>query len=537
MATRFLGRMGENTLRLWCSQVGIIENKADEDLAGWDYLIEFPLPASSKPRQIPLDKEPFPLRCFLQVKASDDRPGERQVKLDNWLRLVKNPLPCFFLFLEFNNRDVCQRAFLVHIDKGYITQVLKRLRQVKPDDTDKLHKMTMIFKYSEADALNSLDGKGLSEAINKHVLVSPEDYATEKKEIIRTVGYEDGHWSISVTFLPPPESNADPHEALVDFLIGLTPHLDIIKAVLKDFRFGILAPETQEISGEGGRIKVERKSIGNGIIRMRASDTQEEIRINTEVYAPPIANIEVPGKYFKVRFAAPFVNFIIWPKYSNNCTFQYHLPDLTDTNKLKDFQPVSRLLLFLQKAAETQSLVSIEMNLNSLPLGSASLKMNSLFDAMTIRVVQTMRNAWIIVKYFDLDQDIEVVPVELLEREDPLRFMAGILGHDESSYQVTFWLSANMPDEGLPFCVPLSGIVKIGKYRLVIAVAVLGKVEPTGQIGDEGAQYQLTASEVKVCRQYLYDSDEHIPHTRDSLKQIVTEEYKEKTQVITIDNL
>ncbi|MBK9710321.1 MAG: hypothetical protein IPO81_03155 [Kouleothrix sp.] len=49
MAARYLGKMGEKALTFWCSQVGIIANKADEDLAGWDHLVEFPLAAPSTP--------------------------------------------------------------------------------------------------------------------------------------------------------------------------------------------------------------------------------------------------------------------------------------------------------------------------------------------------------------------------------------------------------------------------------------------------------------------------------------------------------
>jgi hypothetical protein len=34
--------LGENTLRLWTTQVGISANKADPDKTVWDFLLEFP---------------------------------------------------------------------------------------------------------------------------------------------------------------------------------------------------------------------------------------------------------------------------------------------------------------------------------------------------------------------------------------------------------------------------------------------------------------------------------------------------------------
>lgn len=81
---RDVGKLGEKELEVFCSQVGITINKVQEDETGWDHLLEFPLfPNVQPPSNIPIDLSLQPLQCFIQVKATDDRPGRWSVKLDS----------------------------------------------------------------------------------------------------------------------------------------------------------------------------------------------------------------------------------------------------------------------------------------------------------------------------------------------------------------------------------------------------------------------------------------------------------------------
>ena len=129
MALRNLGEMGERTLGLWASQVGISANKSDPDKTGWDFFLELPLELdASETVTVPLDKVARSIQCLVQVKSTDRQPKQRQVKLSNWQKMVMSPLPAFFLVLEFDGKDRCQRAYLVHVGAEHIRRVLKRLR-------------------------------------------------------------------------------------------------------------------------------------------------------------------------------------------------------------------------------------------------------------------------------------------------------------------------------------------------------------------------------------------------------------------------
>ncbi len=99
---RNLGDLGEFTLGQWCSQVGITPNPVQKDKTGWDGLLEFPLfhDLSFNPH-VPLDRGLDPLRCFVQVKSTDKRPGKWKVKLSNLSLFALNPYPAFLLVFEF----------------------------------------------------------------------------------------------------------------------------------------------------------------------------------------------------------------------------------------------------------------------------------------------------------------------------------------------------------------------------------------------------------------------------------------------------
>jgi len=138
---RDVGTLGELKLEEWCAQIGITANRVQRDRTGWDNLLEFPLlPHIQPPSNIPLDICLQPLQCFVQVKSTDDRCGRWSVKMDNWTRFIKSPIPAFFLVFEYDGKNLCQRAYLVHVDKIYIKKVLEKLRKISSKNKKLLHK-------------------------------------------------------------------------------------------------------------------------------------------------------------------------------------------------------------------------------------------------------------------------------------------------------------------------------------------------------------------------------------------------------------
>jgi hypothetical protein len=79
---RDLGDLGESVLRQWTAQLGVKTNKSqDKDATGWDFILEWPFHYAQDIKNIPLDRLPTPLKCLVQVKATDKKITRCQDRL------------------------------------------------------------------------------------------------------------------------------------------------------------------------------------------------------------------------------------------------------------------------------------------------------------------------------------------------------------------------------------------------------------------------------------------------------------------------
>jgi hypothetical protein len=131
-----LGRMGESVLNKWAAEIGVIANTC------------------------PLDHIATPLKCVIQVKSTGRNIRRRQVPLSNWLYLIRNPLPAFFLVLRFGPDNTCESAHLVHIGRDYIDRTQRRLRLVSANGPrgGALNQTEQQFSWCDRDLVSPLDG-------------------------------------------------------------------------------------------------------------------------------------------------------------------------------------------------------------------------------------------------------------------------------------------------------------------------------------------------------------------------------------------
>ena len=535
MSKRNVGKLGESTLRTWTAQVGITANKSDEDETGWDFFVELP-PDDARVAEfkIPLDRESFPLKCLVQVKSTDHHPGRREVKLDNWVRFVKDPHPAFFLVLEFDFQDSCQRAFLVHVDEHYIRRVLKRLRELDPGKRSLLHKFKLYFKYDESDALPSLDGNGLEQALRCQVGDSSEQYAVKKLETVRNVGYEEGGWRLHFSTPVPSSDPADIAEYLVDFTLGLVPTLDVTQGQITDVRFGIEALEPTEVLRDG-RLELDRKPAGKGTIILRTLEGKRELRLSTDVYLPQGIGFELKDRHIKARFAAPFVDFVFWLRQEADSSVRLRFPAIDETHKLSDLCSVSALICLFHEAHTHNSSVTFESRFGSERTGAGQFFIEQPFDDFVVSLAEMIGHAWATAKYFDVHQDADIVIGELLPQKVRLQFLSSVLGNTHLSVRVTFWSEETSTGERM--CVPYVIECHIGQYRITTAIAILGTVAPTGVIGENGYEYEIVAKDVKLCRTHLCMRDELPSYTHQDLVNSVVEEYQESACILWLDGI
>lgn len=358
MDNRNLGPLGEDKLRGWCHEEGIIINKAEEDLGGWDFILEFPLKIAFQNISTSLDKSPFPLRCFIQVKSTDQTLNSMPIKLDNWAMYIKNPLPVFFLVLEFNGKKTCQSAFLIHVDNYYIEQVLKRLRETSINNKP-LHKQFLQFQYNNSHKLQSLDGEGLVKAIYNHINVSPEEYATNKIRMLKESKYDSDSSIISFSIKPPSQNNLDIKEYISNFLIGLIPEIPVIMDDFQETRFGITLTKEIDENIREGVLSIEYIDKPKGSIKLITSDKKHEYLLNTDIILPGIESKSIEDKYLKIRFSMPFLDIILSP-FNNSAKIIPGNLDISETYNLSSLTYMSNFFIFIHDSSASERPVLFE---------------------------------------------------------------------------------------------------------------------------------------------------------------------------------
>jgi hypothetical protein len=536
MSARDVGAMGENTLRMWAAQRGITANKVEQDQTGWDFLLEFPISKHSPGITLPLDREPFPLKCLVQVKASDQQRRSWGIKLDNWIHLVKNPLPTFFLVLEFDEQDDCQRAFLVHVDETYIRRVLQRLREEHINPTAELHEIHLSISYGEADALPSLNGRGLADTILTYVGSKPEEYSTTKMRLVEIVGYEDGNKRVS-GHIAIPESVTDVREYLVDFALGLVPRLDIANGEVRDVRFGLTSPEPLHTFSEGGAIEAVRESIGRGTVLLSTLDGKREYRIDTETYGPSLPGVEVSKEYLKFRFAAPYLDFILYPKPVNRVTFHYELPNPGEPQNIEKLRPISEVISFLHDTREKGEELRFLIQFNSLNLLEGMISVEQVFDGQILEMAQSVLNAYAVAKHFDFLPDTEVRIVDLMKQKGQLMFIHHAVASKLLYTRIHFSLDDHSLSYSTRVCIPFATNCVIGTHRVDVVAAIFGPLSEVALAEDGHSEVEVQADEIRLTRSHVYRKGETPRYTKEDLIQSVVKEYEDEMQVILIDNI
>src|SRR5690606_16232839 len=108
-------------------------NSSHEHDYGWDQIWALPLREGQGPTKLPLDLHPGRASCMVQIKSSrglTKAPSKDSVvatisdiKLSTWLELCRYPGPSFFLVFDYPEDaggDVPDRAYLIHVDEGWI---------------------------------------------------------------------------------------------------------------------------------------------------------------------------------------------------------------------------------------------------------------------------------------------------------------------------------------------------------------------------------------------------------------------------------
>lgn len=487
---RQIGKMAEGLLTLFCSEEGLTVNPSVSDEMGWDHYIEFPFSNVISEAKV----HQSATKCKIQVKATDSNSGQLQVKVSNLRKMAVDPLPSFFLFVEYGGEKKAQKIFLRPLDEDLIEQILRRVREIDVDDVEnKFHKKTMLVKFDDEHLLEKVDSQCFREKLESYLSGDFEEVIKRKADFIKNVGYED--ITGEITF------NMDEGASisnLIDLSLGIQSEAPIRDVIAMDKRFGLLS-KNNHLSGERASLSIPglRPSLVCEImLKKDAFDTGYKFPV--DIYVPKIPTNPAP---FKSRYVTNFFEIVI-SNMTNQADFKFDLSsakvDLTILRKafafIHEFSLGQKFEVYICGPHGDVMLTKIH---NKVPFVDYSEQ------------ISTLKKLKIILEFFEFDENLKISTNEVFALQEPIEILHRFILEKNTLTKVTFTLSDNsLLSENK--CAVL-GLIKyiIGDYIFCLVYAAVDYPQET--LEDNVIRYQVIDSQAKIVRKFAcrvsgYDS-------------------------------
>jgi hypothetical protein len=336
------GDIAETELVRLSQYSNIIPTKVQYDQKGFDFYLQFPFEPAPPGRPDLLAPE---LTCKVQVKGVGSKVRGCDIRLDHWLRMVKEPIP-WFVFIGVFDADVLARAFLVHIDERWRAAVLSRLFKAK--SIQNLARQTLRVTWNDSEELDRRERRILAASIKRQV-GDQRHYVARKLESLETLGYErHPRYSISFSWNKP-WGDAE-WERASDFAIGLSKSFPAEFVAVRENRFGY-----EKSLAEHRDVVVELPKVPSvGETRVSLLVGQEEV--TTLTFSTQIATAVfpfLPPDYRKTRLVAPFLSLVFHPK-TASVTFHFDLQDASSPQRLGQLGPACEFLAMVMRNRHKQ---------------------------------------------------------------------------------------------------------------------------------------------------------------------------------------
>lgn len=525
MSERDLGPLGEAEFRRLCHSVSLTVHKSEMDRTGWDFFVEFPF---NRDDSIPKDMLAAPLKCTIQVKATDKQRKVEQIYLSNLRWLVTTPMPAFFCFIEFDGKDSPQAVYLVHVEKEIMEKTLKRIRELEnKGGGDRLNKHKLNISYNNSNRLSNITGSNLKSEIEKYVPDGLAKYTEDKNRLLKTLGFEDGCYQLNFTIV-----GTDPIGDLLDLTLGIRKELEIYHSSGYHKRFGILSKEPH-IDCNGGIVSIQAKPI-EVKLKFKEYKFSPGISFDAKLYVPSL-NRFIPEKQMKLRITSSFFEFIIR---TDQINFSVHLySERVVLGELKNF---IEILTILENPSNS---VTVELEseiINSLPFLnfssndlSPSLRDISFIDHQLFNWSDINGTAQIII---DICRKMHISESDVLANVEDLIDVAK-RPHVQLLYQALYGKTdasrlflSELPNEreyeqGARAAVVCFLVVHVGNHIIGCCVGIIGLLALLDK------QYMLTIEKFLTGQQFA------VAESKTISKEIVDEGFNELIEELKDENL
>lgn len=487
---RDLGLMGESTFSLWCAEVGLIPNGSQIDKTGWDFFVEFPFDSDLSPQKI--HKPAF--ECKVQVKATDKNDRKLSITLSNLRRLITAQMPAFFIFIEFDGKEVAQRAYIIHVDNELISKVLKRLHEIEQSDKhNNFNKRTMTIHYDDRNQLKTLNGNNLKSCILRHIGDDISEYISDKKSHLESTGYENGF--AQLTFTTEGEENL---KSLIDVSLGIEEEVEIAKFRGVDTRFGILS-SAPSFGSEGGKLAMPNlKPTAEGKIRFKENRLSVGLSFECKFYISPF-NQMVPNELKKMRVEGEFFDLKFNP-YTGAASYSFSFGEGVRL-AVDKFRNAVKLLNLLSKSEKR---VVAELLFDSLPKLEFRVGCNEQeFDFS--KELKALDSAVKIMSDFEITETVDISFDEVSHYGTQICQMEEILASSSSLFKVEFGVDGEGYDPSKETACIFLVTTPIGSHIFGVILVLTGNV-----VEIEGDRYRLITKDVVVEQRIVSEKDESI---------------------------
>ena len=515
-----LGKLGEQKVENLATQADMFPSPPEEDLKGWDFLLEWELNENDAPRNA-LDRDHREVKSLVQVKTSMKPPGKWYVKLSNWKSLVEHGGPCFFVGVEMREATAgpqVENLYVVHIGEALIAEYLKRMRKLENESVSKgsastrepsadegasgedeeaepkLHKQKMPVSFDGHD-LPEPSPNCFREALEEPLEGHPQAYIKRKQALVEQVGYKDGMARIQgrLDFQAPEQySHKSPRQLIADVILGDTGPMELKGGELSDYRFGI---PSRPRPLPPGRIEFKREPQPVRLRFERRGSIPKRKRFDAHMLDGRTKNGE--GKLIgKVRFELPLGDITITTGEDFLQTnFAFEAPGEVPV-ELRHYRDYIELFLFLREAAIKEEHVEVQLKADGGDSWNRFCLLNAGGDAQLAQMKQTdiegmkimskvARQALKAAGEAELPMRLKATPNSLYAQRGELAFFEGIcLGESKAASDAAafFYFDRRLEESehasivGSDVALVGDFIFNIGKYYLLLSYATRGKL-------------------------------------------------------------
>ena len=299
-----LGRVAEDLFANLCGRARLRRNKSDQDVTGWDFLVEFMLEEAGG--VTPLDKRQAP-KCVVQLKSTAGEHGHRVLaKLSAIDLIAKDVRPAFVIVFRMTRAGNPVRGYLIHLIGDQLARILRRLRVAEARRQYAINRASISFNYHRDGTPFDLTPEGLKAALEQAMGDDPVAYVVEKQRQLAELGYENGHLEGEAVV------RVDGPDHLKNIMLGIAP-LTPERLTMFDRRFGIRIPYQGPLLAQIDEFRVNPPKVGDCEIIIRGDAFAPPARFAAEmVVIPPIEEetiLYITHPDFTIRLHRDGLNF------------------------------------------------------------------------------------------------------------------------------------------------------------------------------------------------------------------------------------